>query len=76
MDVKIGVTQSPKELEFEIAGDDTDALVKIFDDAVKAEAPIVWVTDVKGRKIGIPAAKVAYVEVAKSEDERKVGFGL
>lgn len=76
MDVKIGVTQSPKELEFEIAGDDTDALVKIFDDAVKAESPIVWVTDVKGRKIGIPAAKVAYVEVAKSENERKVGFGL
>ena len=76
MDVKIGVIQSPKEIELEMEGDDVEALAKIFDDAVKAESPIVWVEDVKGRKVGIPAAKVAYVEIAKSDSERRVGFGI
>lgn len=76
MDVKIGVIQSPKEIELEMEGDDVEALAKIFDDAVKAESPIVWVEDTKGRKVGIPAAKVAYVEIAKSDSERRVGFGI
>lgn len=76
MEVKIGVTQSPKEIEFEMDGDDVAALAKIFDDAIKAEEPIVWVEDKKGRKIGVPAPKVAYVEIAKSDDDRKVGFGV
>lgn len=76
MEVKIGVTQSPKEIELEMDGDDIAALAKIFDEAIKAENPIVWIEDKKGRKIGVPAPKVAYIEIAKSDDDRKVGFGV
>ncbi|MFZ4515567.1 MAG: DUF3107 domain-containing protein [Acidimicrobiia bacterium] len=76
MEVKIGVTQSPKEIELEMEGDDVESLAKLFDDAVKSESPIVWVVDNKGRKVGIPATKVAYVEIAKSDNGRKVGFSV
>jgi len=76
MEVKIGVTQSAKEIELEMEGNDVEALAKVFDDAIKAENPIVWIEDKKGRKIGVPAPKVAYVEIAKSEEDRKVGFGV
>jgi Protein of unknown function (DUF3107) len=35
----------------------------------------LWLTDSKGRKVGIPTDKLAYVEVAGDSADRKVGFG-
>jgi hypothetical protein len=74
MELRIGVVHSPKELTVEIDGS-ADDIVKIVDDAMNGAAPIIWVTDVKGRKIGLPADKVAYVEVDDSGSSRHVGFG-
>jgi DNA-binding MurR/RpiR family transcriptional regulator len=74
MELRIGVVHSPKELSVEVEGS-TDDIVKIVDDAMAGNAPIIWVTDVKGRKIGLPADKVAYVEIDDSGASRHVGFG-
>ena len=74
MELRIGVVHSPKELSVEVEGS-ADDIVKIVDDAMKGNAPIIWVTDVKGRKIGLPADKVAYVEIDDSGASRHVGFG-
>ena len=35
---------------------------------------VLWLTDRKGKTIGVPAAKVAYVELGSASEERRVGF--
>jgi hypothetical protein len=75
MDVRVGVTQTPKELHVELA-DDTDqkAVIADVEAALSTEGGVLWLTDRKGRRVGIPAAKVAYVEIGSPSDERRVGF--
>ena len=36
---------------------------------------ILWLTDRKDRRVGVPASRIAYVEFATSSSERIVGFG-
>lgn len=76
MDLRIGVTQSPRELSIELA-DDTDraALRKKVDAALTGAVDVLWLTDKKLRDVGVAAAKIAYVEIGSSEGERKIGFG-
>ena len=76
MDVRIGITQSPKEIEVELGdGVDRDKLVKEIDAALGSPEGVLWLTDRRGRRIGVPAGKVAYVEIGTSTDDRRVGFG-
>jgi DNA-binding MurR/RpiR family transcriptional regulator len=74
MDLHIGVTHTPKELDLEVEGTADDVVSRI-DAALKDGAPIVWLTDVKGRRVGVPAAKIAYVEISEDGSGRRVGFG-
>jgi len=76
MDVRIGVTYSPKELDLDL-GDDVDRaeLVKDVEAALGNESGVLWLTDKRGRQVAIPAGKVAYVEIGSPEDERRIGFG-
>ena len=41
-----------------------------------AEGTILWLTDRKGRQVGVPVAKVAYVELDPPTSDRRVGFGI
>lgn len=75
MDVRIGITQTPREIELDMADEDGDAIKKAVAKAITAGDDILWLTDRKGRTVGIPAAKVAYVEIGSSTDDRRVGFG-
>jgi hypothetical protein len=76
VDVRIGVTQAPREIEIELSDDtDGDKVVKQFEAALAGESGVLWLTDRKGRRVGIPAAKVAYVEIGSPTEERRVGFG-
>jgi hypothetical protein len=36
---------------------------------------VLWLTDKKGRRVGVPVAKVAYIEVGAPAADRRVGFG-
>jgi hypothetical protein len=36
---------------------------------------VLWLTDRKGRRVGVPAARIAYVEFGTPASERVVGFG-
>ena len=75
MDVRIGLTQTPKELEVQL-GDDADAdTLRKQVDAALADGSTLWLTDRKGRQVGVPAAKLAYVEIGSPEDGRRIGFG-
>jgi hypothetical protein len=78
VEVRIGVTQVPKEIEVDLGEDaDRDALVKQIDTALAEgeKGGMLWLTDRRGRRVGVPAAKVAYVEIGSPADERRVGFG-
>jgi len=75
VDVRIGIVQTVKELEVELEEDtDRDAVMAQIEDALKSDS-VLWLTDRKGRRVAVPAAKVAYVEVGAPSSERRVGFG-
>ena len=73
--VRVGVTQAPREIEVELADDaDRDQLARDIDEALGRPDGVLWLTDRRGRRVGVPSAKVAYIEVGAPED-RRVGFG-
>jgi hypothetical protein len=76
VDIRIGVTQAPREINVEL-GDDTDR-EKLKSEVAAALADddgVLWLTDRRGRDIGVPSAKIAYIEIGASNDDRKIGFG-
>ena len=77
MDIRIGITQAPREIAIEVEDDAKarEALKKNVEAALKGEIITLWITDKKGRDIAIPTAKIAYVEIGSSDAERKIGFG-
>ena len=76
MDVRIGVTQTPREISMEIADDQDRAALKArIEAALTGAVDVLWLTDKKGRDIGIAAAKIAFVELGAAEGERRIGFG-
>lgn len=75
VDVRIGIVQSPKELEVELAEDvDRGKLLQDIEAALAGDA-VLWLTDRRGRRVGVPVAKIAYVEVGAPTPDRRVGFG-
>jgi hypothetical protein len=74
MDVRIGVIWSPKELELEVDGD-LAQLESSVNDALKGEGTVLWLTDVNGRRVAVPAGRVAYVEIHADGNAKRVGFG-
>ena len=76
MDVRIGVTYTAKELDIELADDaDPDQVQSDIDAAMSGDAPMLWLTDRKGRRVGIPTEKLAFVEIGSPDAERRIGFG-
>jgi hypothetical protein len=74
MEVRIGVVYTARELTVE-TDDSVDAVTGAIDSAISAGDALLWLTDTKGRKVGVPVEKIAYVEVAADAGGRKVGFG-
>ncbi len=74
MEVKIGITDSPRELVFN--SPQTPAEVEKQVTAAFAEgAGLLSLTDERGRRYLIHGAKIAYVEIGQA-DARRVGFGI
>ena len=62
MDVRIGIVQSMKELDIELPDDaDREKVLADIEAALAEDGTILWLTDRKGRQVGVPVAKVAYV---------------
>ncbi len=74
MEIRIGIVQSMKELSVELPeGTDRDAVQQDVEAALEGDK-LLWLTDRKGRRVGVPASRVAYVEFT-NVSERNVGFG-
>lgn len=75
MDVRIGVTDHPREIGVTMPDDtDREAVKTNVADALSGTTPILWLTDVKGGEVAIPAAKIAFVEIGP-ESGSPIGFG-
>jgi hypothetical protein len=75
MDVRVGVTQTPKEIHVELADDvEQKTVIADVEAALADDSGVLWLTDRKGRRVGVPSAKVAYVEIGSPNEERRVGF--
>jgi DNA-binding MurR/RpiR family transcriptional regulator len=74
MELRIGVVHTPKELNLEVE-QTADEVVALIDAALQGGVPIVWLTDAKGRRIGTPVDKIAYVEINDNDAGTRVGFG-
>ena len=75
MEVRIGVIYTAKEIEVDLGDEaDRDKLTSDIEAAMAGDNGMLWLTDRRGRRVGVPAAKVAYVEIGGDVGERRVGF--
>jgi hypothetical protein len=75
VDVRIGVTNSPREIELQLADDTDRAAVRSQVEEVMADdSKVLWLTDKKGREVGVASKRIAYVELGSSEQARTMGF--
>ena len=72
MEIKIGVQQTAREiaLESDLSPEDIDAAVR----KAMADGGILSLEDDKGRRVIVPADRIAYVEISAATS-RRVGFG-
>src|SRR3954453_20766707 len=74
MEVRIGVVYTPREIVLEM-GDDAENVSEVIESAVKEKTALLWLTEGKGKRLGIPLDKLAYGATAGPDADRKVGFG-
>jgi len=74
MEIRIRVVHTPKELNVELDGT-ADEIVGTINQALADGTAILWVTDTKGRRIGVPTERIAYIEVDEDGANKRVGFG-
>lgn len=76
MNVRIGVLHTPKELDVELDGDaDIDDVRADIESVVAAGEGMLWLTDRRGRQIGVPVERIAYVDVTPKPASGRIGFG-
>lgn len=76
MEIRIGVTYTAKEISLELADGVDAASVKASVDAtLSGTDSVLWLEDKKGRQVGVPADKIAYVELGSEDSGRPIGFG-
>jgi hypothetical protein len=75
VDVRIGVTQAPREINVEVDDGEREAVQQSVEAALSGAADVLWITDKRGRTIAVPAAKIAYVEIGTADSDRRIGFG-
>jgi hypothetical protein len=74
VEVKIGVTDSPRELNFNSAQTPSE-VEQLITEALGKESGVLTLTDEKGRRFIVQTSKIAYVEIGAA-DVRRVGFGV
>jgi hypothetical protein len=74
VEVKIGITDSPRELVFNTALSPSE-VEELVTGALGKSSDVLALTDDKGRRFVVNSAKIAYVEIGAA-DSRRVGFGI
>ena len=69
------MTQAPREITVEVPDDERDDVRARIEAALSGATAVLWLTDKRGREVGVPAAKIAYIEVGSNDGDRRIGFG-
>jgi len=62
VEVKIGIQHAPRELVVE-SDESAESIEQTVSNALGGGDGVLSLTDAKGRKVVVPAAKIAYVEI-------------
>jgi len=73
VEVRIGVQHATRELVID-SGESTEAITEAVSAALAGKTEILSLEDERGRRVVVPADKLAYVEIGEPES-RRVGFG-
>ena len=74
--VRIGVSDSTRETSVELDADCSEAEIRSnLETALEDGAGVFWLTDRRGKHIGVVAARIAYVEIGGAGREPSIGFG-
>ncbi len=65
----------PREINVEVDDAERAAVEKSVEAALGGAADVLWLTDKRGRRIAVPAEKIAYVEIGTADGDRRIGFG-
>lgn len=72
MEIKVGIVHGAREIVLE--SEDSAADVETAFGKAVADEAVLTLTDDRGRKVLIPASRIAYLELGQ-EAARRVGFG-
>lgn len=72
MDIRIGITNSPREINFE-SSQTAQEVETIVATALESGAKFIKLNDSKGKLYIVPVVSFGYIEVG-SESTRRVGF--
>ena len=75
MEVKIGVSDSPRELVFSSSQTPTEVEELVTSALSEGGSGVLSLSDDKGRRFLLQADKITYVEIGVA-DVRRVGFGI
>lgn len=73
MDVSISVQSTHHEIRLELDASPED-FRKQLESAYASAEKLLWLTDTRGRQVGVPLDKLGYIEI-QAESTKKVGFG-
>ncbi len=72
MDIRIGITNSPREISFE-SSQSASEVEKVISTALESGAKFFKLVDNRGTIFIVPTEQFGYIEVG-SEESRRVGF--
>ena len=75
VDVRIAVNHSPREVTVEVPDDERDDVNAKIEAALSGADEVLWLVDKRGRRVGVPSANIAYIEVGTPDGDRRIGFG-
>jgi hypothetical protein len=73
VEVKIGVQHAPREINIE-SSQSAEEVEKAVADALSGTSKLLTLVDEHGRRVLVPADRLAYVEIGEPAT-RRVGFG-
>ena len=75
MEVRIVVSNVGREVVIEQADDQAEATRKQVEAALSGAVDVLWLSDKRGRQVGVASSKIAYVEIGSTDKDKKMGFG-
>ncbi|MBM3798472.1 MAG: DUF3107 domain-containing protein [Actinomycetota bacterium] len=75
MEVRIVVSNVGREVTLDMADDELEATKTKVEAALSGAVDVLWLSDKKGRQVGVSSAKIAFIEIGSTDKDRRMGFG-